>query len=331
MQFQTSALPDGRLIYANVAWFANIRTIDAKPDLGLIEGEPVAVSSDLMAKFEFGISRDGSKLVYNAFGGQQGKRPRFEVRARELATRDEKTFPMLAGSFVQKPRISPDGSAFSYRDAVDGKLKTFLVTWRDASVRDLGESCAVQGFFGDPRYALVQEDDRRLVRLDTANGERSIVLETENGILAEASLSPDDRWIAFLLKRPSGRVALCIAPLSGRPAPETEWITLFDEDRYLGSPAWSPAGSRLYYLSERDGACSIWVQELDPRTKRQNGETRTVYSGHRSRFMLNFPPGNGFLAAARDKLAFWMGESSGNIYLATPSTAPGRRRSPAWP
>jgi hypothetical protein len=33
---------------------------------------------------------------------------------------------------------------------------------------------------------------------------------------------------------------------------------------------------------------------------------------------MNIPKGNATVAAARDKLAIWMGEGSGNIYMAAP-------------
>jgi len=318
MQFQSSVLPDGRLIYANAAWFANVWTLEAKPDLGQVGTVPVPVSRDLLAKFDFSLSRDGSKMVYNAFGGQQGQGQRFEVRLTDLSTGEEKTYRMRADRFGQMPRISPDGSVFSYRDSIEGELKTFLVTERGASVREIGASCAIRGFFGDPRFALVSDDDRRLSRLDLDSGERTPLLQAVTGTIRAPALSPDDRWIGFVIGLPSGRVALYIAPLAAPPALEKDWILLFDEDEYLDSPAWSPDGAHLYYLSQRDGSCSIWVQKLDPKTKRPDGDTRPVYRSPQSRFNLNFPPGNGLIAVARDKLALWMCESTGNIYLATP-------------
>lgn len=56
----------------------------------------------------------------------------------------------------------------------------------------------------------------------------------------------------------------------------------------------------------------------DPQSKKPDGDTQGLYHAHQSRFKLNFPPGNGALAVAKDKLALWMGEATGNIYMATP-------------
>jgi hypothetical protein len=85
--------------------------------------------------------------------------------------------------------------------------------------------------------------------------------------------------------------------------PEKDWILLFEDDHYLGSPGWSSDGNCLYYLSERDGFCCIWMQRLDPQSKKPAGDAQGVYHAHQSRFKLNFPPGNGTLAVAKDKLA----------------------------
>lgn len=86
----------------------------------------------------------------------------------------------------------------------------------------------------------------------------------------------------------------------------------------MGSPAWSPDGNRLYYLSEREGSCRLWTQKLDPQTKKPDGDTEVVYHVHQDRFNLNMPRGNATVAVAADKLVFWMAETTGNIYMATP-------------
>ena len=113
-------------------------------------------------------------------------------------------------------------------------------------------------------------------------------------------------------------MALDIAPLSGSRIALSNPVRLFDEDRYLGSPAWSPDGEYVYYLSERDGRCSIWAQKLDFKTKKPVGESKEVYRSPQNRWNLNFPRGDGTISVARDKIAFWVGEAKGNLYLAAP-------------
>jgi serine/threonine protein kinase len=117
-----------------------------------------------------------------------------------------------------------------------------------------------------------------------------------------------------------GRVAMGIAPLQGGSVsvPEKDWIVFIEQDQYLSSPAWSPDGALLYYLSESDGPCSVRVQKLDPRTKKPIGDGQTIFRSPQTRFNLNRPRGDGAVAVARDRLAIWMGEGTGNIYMTAP-------------
>jgi Tol biopolymer transport system component len=275
------------------------------------------VTKDVMAKFAPSLSRDGSRLAYIAFAGLQP--PRREVRLASLTTGEEKILPMASASLDQTCRLSADGSALSYGDIVDGKSKTFVVTGRDTAGREVCEGCAILDFYANPNFAVIQDKDSALLRLDLATGEKATILEAGAGKLSEPALSPDDRWLAFVLNKPDGRVAICVAPLTGGlPAPEKDWVRLFDEDHYLGSPAWSADGSHLYYLSEREGACAVWVQKLDPRSKRPDGATRMFFRPTQRDLNLNMPRGDGKVAVAANKIAVWAGQATGNIYLAVP-------------
>ena len=147
-----------------------------------------------MAKFEISLSRDGTTLAYNTFGGL--KRPRSEVRMKDLASGEEKIFPMRTARLGQSPMLSPDGSLLSYRDMVDGRLSTFIISGDDTT-----------------------------------------------GRIREPALSPDGLWISFVFGKPDGNAAIYVAPLTAGPPPESDWILLYEEDNYLGSPDWSPDGN----------------------------------------------------------------------------------------
>ena len=318
MQIGASVLRDGRLVYSDLVWMTNILTLEAKPDQGLSIGKPVTLTEDAMAKFSPSLSRDGSKLAYSAFGGLQ--KPRTELRLWDLRKGEEKAFPVSTVQINLNPRISPDGAVIAYRLTSAGKAKTFIVSEKDPAGREVCDGCMILAFYGDPNFAVIRESAVRLARLDIATGERTLLLESRSGEIMDPALSPDDRWLAFVLGKPDGRVAMCLAPLddTGAAAPEEDWIVLFEQDRYLGSPAWSPDGSHLYFVSERDGPCAVMAMRLEPGSKKPLGDSRIVYRPLQNRFNMNLPKGNGTVAVARDKLAIWMGEGTGNIYMAAP-------------
>jgi eukaryotic-like serine/threonine-protein kinase len=316
IQYGVSALPDGRLVYAHVTWLVKLFTIEGRPDEGLVTGTPDFISHDLTAKFHPALSRDGTQLIYGAFGGLRNNL--FEVRLRDLPRGTEKAIPVDAAEFDQSPQISPDGKVLSFRDVRNGSARTLLMGVNETSGREVCGGCRIRGFYGDHRFALIEDTSDGLSKLDLSTGQKTTVLETRDGHISAPSLSPDDRWLALILGKPDGRAALVVAPLASGPPAAKDWIVLCEEDRYLGSPAWSPNGAMLFYLSERDGACKVWCQPLDPRSKRPAGGSRIAFDPRPFRIDLNMPRGDGTVAVGLGRLAIWAGESTGNIYVAAP-------------
>ena len=115
---------------------------------------------------------------------------------------------------------------------------------------------------------------------------------------------------------------LMVAPFRGMEAiPEDEWIevTSHGSDE---APAWDSGGNILYFISARAGSRDIWMQRLDPRTKRPVGDPQVLKRFPSVRHSLELmSPADRRLAAGRGVLVFPMSELSGSIWLMQPAAA----------
>ena len=151
--------------------------------------------------------------------------------------------------------------------------------------------------------------------LDTRTGEKNVIVRHKQNSLWQGQLSPDGRWIAFLAAEPDQDKGLFVAPF--RPeVPESEWIPITGFSGENDKPRWSADGNLMYFTSDRDGWRCIWAQRLNPATKRPAGEPFGVFHAH-TRGVQSAWWGSGRSDIGRaGRLAFVMGETSGNIWKA---------------
>jgi serine/threonine protein kinase len=316
MKVFPAVMGDGRVFFANLTVAMNAWRVAARPDGTVISGQPQKLTRDVMQNFNPSISRDGAKAAFDAFGGAQAAR--IEVRVKDLRTGEETAIPAQGPNLFRYPRLSPDGSLLAYQDVVEGKAKTFILAPGVSAARALCEGCFVPGFFPGNDFALVQFKPNELEKMDLRTGSRAVILSSPRESVTDASVSPDGKWIAWLAGEPDGRAAVRICPVDRPQESAQNTITVAEADHYLGRPDWSPDGRWIYYLSEKNGRCSIFVRELDPRTKRPAGEEREVFASTKSRLNMNFPKGNGAIGVAADGIVFEASSMIGNIYLAKP-------------
>jgi eukaryotic-like serine/threonine-protein kinase len=317
MKIYPAVLPDGRVAFSEMRVAMNAWSIPAKPDEAEVTSKPQKLTQDLMQNYNPAVSLDGAKAAFTAFGGAQAEK--LEVRVKDLRTGVETAIPVQGLNLSQFPRLNADGSLLAYREVVEGKKKTFVVSLGGAPGRALCEDCRVLGFFPANDAVLIQIKSNELEKMDLRTGEKRVVLSSGRDIIADAAVSPDGKWVAWLAAEPDGRAAVRISPAVMPAAGRQVAITIAEADYYLGQPAWSPNGRRLYYLSEKNGFCSIFTRELAPRTQAPVGEEREVFNSTASRLMLNFPKGNGAIAVAADRIVFEASSITGNIYLAKPT------------
>jgi Tol biopolymer transport system component/predicted Ser/Thr protein kinase len=303
---------NGLIAFANITAGLDAWSVPANPDDGVMSSNPARITQDLMTKVSPSISRDGRTIAFTAFGGIQAGR--IEIRRKDLQTGQETVFPMQGMSLSQNPRLSPDGSLLAYRDFVGGSSFTFLISKGAAAGTELCKACTVLAVFSDNASALVQADSKGLEKMDIRSGVKTAVLAADSGTINDASLSPDDAWIACLVGRPDGRAAIEIARCGGGG----DRILIAEDARYLNSPRWSPNGRYLYFVSEQNDHCAVFAQRLDPITKKPLGKAREVFTSRNKGFEMNFPKGLSMIGVAADKIIVQGDACTGNIFLATP-------------
>ena len=317
MKVFASVTRGGRLIIADVTVAMHAWSVAARPDAAEVLGMPERLAQDLMQNFSPTVSRDGGKVAFTAFGG--AALARVGVRVVDLRSGRDLSVPVRGIGVNQVPRLSPDGSLLSYRDVVEGQSRTFVLSPGRSSGREVCTGCVVLAFFPDNRFALARARPKELDKLDLESGALTRALAAGQDVIMDASLSTDGMWIAWVAATPEGTTAIRVSPAGSTPEGAPRTVTIAEDDRYLGAPAWSPNDLRLYYLSEAGDRCALVAQELDPRTKHPAGRVREIALGLGDRLRLNFPRGNGVVAVAADRIVFEATEARGNIYLVTPS------------
>ena len=131
--------------------------------------------------------------------------------------------------------------------------------------------------------------------------------------------SPDDKWLVFHNSSRGGegirRVFVAPLPAEGRIDPR-DLVPITDGTDNSSSGGWSPDGKLVYYLSERDGYHCIYAQPVDSKTKKPSAPVREVYHVHDTRVTMA-RVGIG-LSVAKDKIAFTMAETTGEIWIMEP-------------
>jgi len=104
--------------------------------------------------------------------------------------------------------------------------------------------------------------------------------------------------------------ALYVAQIEQSPGARESWKLVAEDRNYLGSPAWSPDGRLLYYVSQRDGSPCVWVQLFAP-----DGKLAGAASP-----VLHLHSGNGIfgrmteIAVTSDRLFLLLTELKGDVW-----------------
>ena len=145
--------------------------------------------------------------------------------------------------------------------------------------------------------------------LDVKTGQKRDLIWHPGGAIHGGRLSPDGRWVTFMLVNSDSRV-IYVASLENAGGKSESWIRVSGEGR-AESSFWSPDGN-IVYVHQGD---ALWARKLHPVTKAPAGDAVLVQRLPGPRFSALFSA-NGL---TKDTLYFVMVETTSNIWLADPA------------
>ena len=306
---------NGRMAFSSATartglWTLPIATESARP-----QGAPIRIAGAAGVRAGFpALSPDGRRLCYStsARDGMVLWKEALDTARRE---------PVVLTNGSNWSSFLADGMNVAYIGASSGHPSLFVAPWNGGPSRLIADHVVrVWDISPDGRSVLDFSDSvqpRPVVLVDVRTGTRRDLLRHPRWNLYLAHFSADRRWIVFGAKTGPDRYQIFIAPFSGTaPIPEIFWIPVTDGSTMDSHAWWSPEGTRLYFFSERDGHRCLWTQLLDSATKRPSTQAKAVYHFHRAALSpANVDRGFLSLSVASDKIAFTLGEKTGNIWL----------------
>jgi Tol biopolymer transport system component len=309
---------DGRFVTGRPSENIDIWSLPLRADQAVPSGTLTRLVSHPSVDQRPSLSLDGSKIAWETSRGGN-----FEVWVKDLASGQEKG--LTNGPLREHmPALSHDGSRLVY-DAHDGeKVTVFRADFAGGEPVKVWEENVGQGSFqwnskGDAVLYFHREPPGSVGLMDLSSKKRTVLLRhpIRNLSLADARLSPDNRWIAFPVPLEGHRSRLALAQLTGSVIDdEKDWLYITPEQFNAGQPEWSPNGRWLYFLSDQSGRQAVWALPLSA-ARRPEGSPRLILDPGGRLSITGMRPRDIGLAIAGDKLALAITESSGGLWLAS--------------
>ena len=247
-----------------------------------------------------------------------------EILRRDLESGEETSVPIdQAHAEPGYPAISPSGRQLAYATRSPGPQARRPVFVQDLTANTARLVCEDSGGrprqWIDERHLILETFGTRLTSilvLDTATGERRVLLSSDEWSLANPRVSPDGQWIAFDAALPGGSPMVFAAPIADLTAPpESSWRRVASSASH---PFWSRDGQLLYYLTTTpylmlrgEVRARRFTADLPP-----DGESIAIVT-LREAVVPAFMNGTGPVAAP-DQIVFILGDFRGDVWLCDP-------------
>jgi len=313
------AAGSGRIAFTSIQQRQNIWSLALDTASGGRPGEFTQLThsdaSDVSCDYAF----DADRMVYisNRWGNT-------DIWTMDLRSGKESNLTNDAAR-QEQPVISHDGSQVAYLTMEEGKSAVYVRPFEGGVGRRVCSDCGgPRGWSPDKRFILYQNYGSGTTNLlHVESGEQTELLKASEGKIVSARFSPDGRWIAFRRELAGFRGALLAAPFQGAQAiPEEKWVEIISAGNVNDKPRWGPNGNILYFLSNRERNLGVWMQRLDPATKKPVGEPQSLRQFPLIRQSLETMSLVSLeLAVGRDRLVLPVGELTGSIWLMEPKAA----------
>jgi eukaryotic-like serine/threonine-protein kinase len=306
-----SLFADGRLLFATLTSSSDVWILPADTNRAKANGDPRRITETVGPHQFASLSLDGKLLAYSSL---RYGRPRAWIK--NLDSGAER--PVTSGTASENmPQLSPDGSLLAYTS--DSENGTGLVVpVRGGPADQFCTNCTSTYDLSPNKVVLYRRGDS-IRAFNLVSRREALFMHSADFHLYQHKLSLDGHWVTFegLYQHRLSRIYVAALKNSETPAPESEWIRITDDEGWADKPRWSPDGNVIYFISNRDGFFCLWAQRVAAGSKRPIGPPIAMAHFHGSRSsMNNVGPGGAMeISVARDKIAFNLGELTGNLWV----------------
>ena len=220
------------------------------------------------------LAPDGTWFVYVRKNGTQ-----LDLHRQRVGGEQAQNLTADSPKDDNEPAISPDGDQIAFRSEREGG-GIFVMGATGESVRRVTDFGYLPAWSPDGKTLAVSTGDVAsiahsvasdivLVRVDT--GARQPLTAVSPATAAQASWSPDGRWIAYHAVYEAGIRAIAIRPASGG-----EERRVFSDAPASGTPAWSSDSRFIYFTTNARGPTDVWRIGFDPATGVARGEAEPL-------------------------------------------------------